>query len=312
MESWIRVVLEDAVGNQSSLPDTTLQALRRIHHLLTCSTLHPFRTARLEELANEISICERLEDLSEILWEVAISTGFQHFSIFVLKHGSNVGFQTRLCTSYPDEWLRTYQKESYQYVDPVMHAAMNSLSPIDFIGLSSSAPMVKEFWKDADRHRIGRNGLCFPKIRSNGCRIGVSFSTADSNENAAKHIQLNAFDLQFISLLASEAFYDISSYSKDWEENPLSDAELRLLYNYSTSPTPSEAISASPSFGGDKDLLRSIRKKLGVRTIFQALSIAASNQWYDALKYEQSDLARAFPSLELYDADEPSEGPYGM
>ena len=166
--------------------------------------------------------------------------------------------------------------------------------------------MTEAFWDDAEKFRAGRSGFCFSSTRPSGARLGVTFSTNDTDARSAELFRLNGHDLTVIAQLAIECFCYLSS-GDGLSEEPLSMEELRFLHTLATSPNPEKALTISSNYGGNKSLQDSIRKKLNVSTVFQAISIASSMRWFDMLPFSSEDAVRPFPGLTGWELAEDEE-----
>lgn len=296
MTHWVQVILEDTVWGQRKLPDHVIEGLKRIKEMALSSDVVQFRTQEFEEIADELSICDDLNELSLLLWRAATTCGFQHFCLFVVNQGNSPTFASRMCNSYMPEWLEHYQRNSFQYVDPIFAKAKKTNGSFLFSEASNSSPVVQAFWEDAERYGVGRNGVCYVITRPDSSRIALSFSTCDIKEIADAKIRLNAFDLGSIAQLAIECFCYNSAVSLS-DDNVLSDDELRFLHLLTTNSNPEVALSLIPTFGGNESIQSSIRRKLGVQTIFQAVSIACSKQWFDKLPFYRDEIVSSCDSL---------------
>ena len=296
MKHWVRTVCEDAIWGNRDRSSDAMEGINRIIQLIENSDVHLFRTEELEQICDHLADTVNLEELSEIMWRAATSTGFQNFAIFVLHQGQGSSFKPRICTSFHDAWIARYIQNNYQYVDPVMSKASISDNWFLYSDLASAAPAVECFWRDAEKHRIGRNGVCFPTTRSDGTRVAVSFTTLNNDTSVAEAVRLNGYDLRFIAQLAVDAFCYAASDSS-LANDTLTVDELRFLHVLATSADPEEALKVTPSFGSNKSLQVSIRKKLSVDTVYQAVAIAASRNWFNTLPYDTKEILKTFNTL---------------
>lgn len=301
MEHWVRAMLEDVLFDQSAAPDYIRKGLLRAARIIEEMEPYQFRTDTFDEIADALSECTELSDLSKLMLDAATSAGFENFIIFVLKNGTNRALQSRVCTSCNADWLARYHSQRYQFIDPVIAAALRADGVFEFADLEGISPVIASFWADAEAHRIGRNGLCIARTRSDGVRIGVSFLTAKSATQARGLVRLNGTDLVTIADLAMDAFC-YASYGLAGEAEALSPEELRFLYLLATRSNPREAFEVLPQYGSNKSLQASIRRKLGVETVFQAISLSAARGYFDEVPYEWSEVTRPFPSLVGLDA----------
>lgn len=296
MRHWARSVIEDAVYGDDP-PDNDIHCgLKRIIRQIESLDVHLFRTAELEDIANGLSDCIDLEDLSRLMWTAASSTGFENFIVFVINNGVNGTPKSRVCTSCNVDWITRYQEQNYQYIDPAMAEARRADGYFEFADLPASSPAVQAFWADAEDHRIGRQGLCFVSRRPGGARIGVSFLSGKSEDQARANVRRNGHDLMVISELAIDAFC-YAAYGAGNADEELSVEELRFLYLLATSATPQDALNMPARYGSNKSLQASIRRKLGAQSVFQAVAIASSRGAFDDLPYDAAEVTRPFPEL---------------
>lgn len=304
MQHWSEVVVNDALWYIKDCPDHVQSALKRMAHIISEQPAYRFRLPEVERYADEIAECTELTTLVEYMWRACTSLGFQHVTIFALAQGKNGVFRKGICTSHSLKWIRLYQKKRYRFIDPVVSMASQRDGSFLFSDLPST-PNSEAFWSDAERHRIGRNGLCLAVTRQDGARVGVSYSTSLDNKATEKLLRLNRHELECLAILAIDCFCDISA-GRSQDVSNLTDAELRFLYLLSTTPAPTAAMKINNGFGSNSHLQSSIRNKLGVETIFQAVAMAAASHWFDSLQYEEDDVIRMFPELtglELVDDD---------
>lgn len=300
MDHWMRVLLQDGFGNQDRSPGYVADGLERAAQIVENSEPYRFRTDAIEDIADALSECIELSDLSKLMWSAATEAGFENFIVFMLKNGANKVLESRVCTSCNSDWVARYQEQGYQFVDPVMAAASQSDGIFEFADLDDTAPAVADFWADADAHRIGRNGLCIAQTRPDGARIGVSYLTTKPESEARALARLNGSDLVIIANLAVDAFC-FASYGLSGDAEALSNSELRFLYLLATRKDPQEAFDVAPEHGTNKSLQASIRRKLGVDTIFQAVSQAAARGYFDDVPYEASEVTQPFANVVAID-----------
>jgi len=296
MVSWMRIVLEDAMDGKPWPSDPIGAGLRRMLTLLETREAHPFRTPELEQLADDLSECDNLADLSRLALKITHEVGFQNYTIFVLRQGTSGPFRSRVNTSYNPAWVSRYQEKAYQFVDPVVAEAMQRDGWFQFSELDASSQPVQEFWQDAEHHRIGRNGICFACTRPDGSRIGLSLATENTAAKTKALVSLNGFDLE---LLAQEIISNFCYFSlgEDGESETLSVEELRFLYTLATSASPEDAMKITGGFGSNKTLQSSIRRKLNVSSAFQAIAHATAKGLFDRLPYDAHEVASPFPEL---------------
>lgn len=299
MSHWVRVILEDAVSEQHNLPDYVRSGLKNLVRIVESSDVWRFRTFELETLADDISTCDCLAELSRLLWHAATSCGFQHFSLFVVSQGRGPILASRMLTSFNKKWIECFESKAYQFIDPVLSMARIRDGSFPFSDANSYAPTVQTFWQDAERHGVGRHGVCYAASRPDGARIAVNFYSSHTESKASEDIRLNRYDLEIISRLAIECFCYIS-HGAAIDENVLSERELKFLHTLATADNPQSAFEQVAAFGGNSQIQSAICEKLDVKTVFQAIAVASSKQWFDALPYCVDEVVTPVPTLVGY------------
>lgn len=296
MKHWVRATLEDALKIKKSEHIFLADDVERIARLVEKRDVYAFRNEKLEGLSIEISECESLAHLSKLMWEFATTCGFQNYAIFALQHGDGQVFETRVSTSFSEEWLDRYDSKGYQFIDPVVVHAESTDGWFEFSELSSSSPVVADFWLDAEAHRVGRNGFCVVFSRKNRARIGVSFVTSNSAKSVSDIVRRSGSDLVNFARIACDSFCFLSSMGS-FSDEVLTAEELRFLYILATSGDPNAALTVYPKFGSNRTLQASIRSKLSVSSIYQALAIASANRWFDQLPFSAKEVIKPYPTL---------------
>lgn len=307
MRHWVREILADIAGCADDLSPELRGDVDRVCALVEERDVYAFRSRRLDDIAGDVSECVDLEEFPQLMWAGAVECGFEHVTVFLLRQGSGGAFRVRICTSYPKAWVARYQEKAYQFVDPVVGAALESNGPFEFSELPVDCPIVEAFWEDAGAHRIGRNGICVAFDLPSGARIGVTYATQKTDSTLRNTIRRNGSDAIALARIGAEAFA-ATAQRVPMSAGLLSEDELRFLYHLVNEDNPDQALNISPRYGPNSSLQNSIRNKLGVRTILQAVSIASANSWFDQLPYDIRDVARAFPELRGWDLICDSEG----
>lgn len=100
-------------------------------------------------------------DLLDILKELAPELGVSH--IAYVRMGSNKSLDSSLLAStvtYPKEWQRRYFLKQYFLMDPVLQYGIStSLRHFDWADAEGGSPVIREFFSDAARHKVGSNGI---------------------------------------------------------------------------------------------------------------------------------------------------------
>lgn len=117
------------------------------------------------------------EDLADILKAIASEIGLLH--IAHLRFGADKTSDTSLLTAivtYPREWQARYFLKHYLAIDPIVRHGRTALLPFDWDSLVDEDPASVDFFADAARHNVGRNGLSIPVRNRKNAYSLVSFT----------------------------------------------------------------------------------------------------------------------------------------
>jgi hypothetical protein len=294
LEHWVRQALRELCSSRANSEIMSVRTADRIADVVENLDYYLFQSCELEQRACDLLECTTIEEFSRTMWSAATDAGFQNYIVFVMNQGGDGAFRSRVSTSLKSSWIERYDAMSYQFIDPVLKEAEQGDGVILFNRLREFSPSVQAFWRDAEDYGVGKNGICYSMTRQNSVRIGVSFLTTHPDCRAEELISLHRSDLQFIAQQAVDTFRELSggNYQAD---HSLSEKELRFLHTLAASHDPEDALDITPSFGSNRALQSSIRRKLGVVTIFQALTIAVSRGWLDELPFSVEEVQRLDP-----------------
>lgn len=298
MQHWVREILADIAGCADDLSPEIRGNFERICALIEEREDYAFRTERLDGIAGDVSECVSIEEFPQLMWAGAVECGFDHVTVFILRHGRGGAFRSRICTSYPKAWVKRYHEQAYQFIDPAVGAMMESNGPFEFSELPVDCPMVEAFWEDAKAHRIGSNGICVAFDLPSGARIGVTYATQKTDNPLRNTLRHNCSDVVELARIGAEVF--AATFQRaPMSAEALSTDELRLLYRLVSEDNLEQALKVNPRNGSYIALLNSIKARLGVKTIIQAISVASENRWFDQLPYDVQDVMES-PQFEIH------------
>ena len=117
-------------------------------------------------------------ELIDILKLIASELGLLHISY--VRFAPDKSLDTSVLTAvatYSKEWQFRYFLKKYLEIDPVVRNARSALLPFDWESIAREDPASLEFFADAERHNVGRNGLSIPlRSRKNSGSV-VSFTS---------------------------------------------------------------------------------------------------------------------------------------
>jgi hypothetical protein len=272
-----------------------LHDIKRLCDIVEALPDYEFRDTRLGAIAEELPEHADMDNLARLITEAGKTCGFTNASIFLLCYGSAITFEKRVCTSFPPEWLRAYDVNRYQYVDPVVARAISGGDPFLFSDLSRSSSLIEAFWTDSVAHGIGENGCCFVYDLDMNIRIGLSFASMGPPATVAEAFRVHRSDLDVLGRIACDTFIEHSGVFQT-ERADLSVEELRFLKSL-ISQSASDDVAALLQDQEMQPLQTSICEHLGVATIFQALAVASRERWFNDLPFDGPEVAKPYPGV---------------
>ena len=211
MSHWVRTLISDLELERRKYPEHIRAGLNRVASFVENQYEYVFRLVALEDIYEEILVCEDIADLASLLMRTAEITGFEHVTIHIIDPGDETNFNTYLCTSYSRKWVKRYQEKSYKYIDPVAVRASAGDGVFHFSELDKTSPLVKDFWKDAVAHGVGENGYSIVTSKVNSVRVHACFAAKSSATETSEKIRLNESDLNHLIHCAIDTFLALTS-----------------------------------------------------------------------------------------------------
>lgn len=295
MEHWARSALGKLLDGVQSQDSEVRKTIHRVMSIIEDSDEYVFRDPKLEKVTKEIENCQAIEDLVGILEAVLKITGMDDYAIAVVSHGRGAICEKRYCTSYPLEWLRTYEENCFQHVDPILlraiYAKDHELEPFVWTRDDLISPLTKVFWEEAKRHGIGQQGYSVVAPCKNDAKILINFTSQLSGRAFEELIFVWGSDLAHTSLIIGTKFFDLSSRSQGLS-NDLSDYELRYLFELATSPNFATRRKGAGSELQETMTQEMILAKLNAKTLYEAVIKAFSLRLFDLVPFGADENAR--------------------
>ena len=145
------------------------------------------------------------DDLADILKAIASEVGLLHIAHlrFAMDKGSDASLLNAVVT-YPREWQARYFLKQYLAIDPVVKHGRTALLPFDWETLAEDR-VSHDFFADAARHKLGRNGLSIPVRNRKNAYSLVSFTNDVPKVEWESFKRNNMTILQHLSALIDSA-----------------------------------------------------------------------------------------------------------
>lgn len=290
---WIARLIERSIDLGDSLPSDLLSDIVRVARIALEQPEYQFRWPELKVIAEYIDDSSSGDEYVAALVGAADICQFDFASVFVIRHGNAINFRKRVCTTMPDSWLENYDARRYKFTDPVTLKALGGATRLLFSDIKLTSPMAESFWKDAEKYGIGRNGILFTYDLGMGIKIGMSLVSGDTEEVVADRYEKYGNDLEVFGAIAARSFAD-SFGLFHVDQTDLTVDDLRFLKALMNSASPVDAASLMED-NKMRAVQDSICKRLGVSTVYQALSIVAREGWFDDLPFDGEEVLKPSP-----------------
>jgi DNA-binding CsgD family transcriptional regulator len=146
------------------------------------------------------------DDLACILKAIASEIGLLHIAYmrFGTEKSSGASLLTAVVT-YPREWQARYFLKKYLAIDPVIKHGRTALLPFDWGSLAGDDQASLDFFADAERHNVGRQGLSIPVRNRKNAYSLVSFTSDAPRLEWESFKRDNITVLQHLSALIDSA-----------------------------------------------------------------------------------------------------------
>jgi DNA-binding CsgD family transcriptional regulator len=136
----------------------------------------------VDALFTGLTPCTTLDEVSDAVSTRLADAGMAYFAYAVFVRPGRFDIEHRLLTTYPESWVRHYETESLERVDPVVQKAVATAQPF-FWSWSDpdlrANPSAADFLDDAARHGI-RAGFTAPIHTLRGL-VGILSFASDAD-----------------------------------------------------------------------------------------------------------------------------------
>jgi DNA-binding CsgD family transcriptional regulator len=232
----------------------------------------------LEMFADTLALireADNIQALNQCMFAIRDAYGVANVAYHAVSIPGRNDTIPMLLQTYDSAWVNRYIELGYLRSDPVVQVTRRSLLPLDWIDIERSAPGAREFFSDADRFGVGRNGLSFPIRGVHGERalFTVTANVADEVWSALRLRSLR--DFQTISHYIHDKVVRIFRVQPAEPARAPSPQERRCLEAFGRGHTPKQiAAEMRLSDSAVRLYLHAARQKLSCVTITQAVSRA--------------------------------------
>ncbi|RBP15928.1 LuxR family quorum-sensing system transcriptional regulator CciR [Roseiarcus fermentans] len=146
------------------------------------------------------------DDVVDIMKDIAAEYGLSHIAYLCLASGKSA--ESNLLTSFvtfSKDWQVRYFLKQYSTIDPILEWGRAAIVPFDWETVEKDDPVIIEFFKDALRYHVGRNGISIPVRNRNNLNSLVSFTSDAPRPTWEAFKKHNMIRLQHLAVLIDSA-----------------------------------------------------------------------------------------------------------
>jgi DNA-binding CsgD family transcriptional regulator len=228
---------------------------------------------RFLDIVNQIVASESVDELSAISFEMCEAYGLANIVYRAVHLPQSDSFNPILIPTYDPEWIERYIGNDYFRIDPVVNSGMKGFLPLDWSNVDRESGAAREFFIEADRYGVGRQGVTLPIRGPHGERalftITSNLSWAEWDKNRLVYMK----EFQVIAHYFHDRVVQVSGYRTSIDGPLLSPREMECLELTAAGLVP-KRVAAQLNISGSavRLYLRSACRKLGCASVHQAIA----------------------------------------
>lgn len=195
---------------------------------------------------------------------------YKNVSYFMATYVNAPNIMPYFQSTYPSKWIERYLRKNYIHLDPVLFHGLGNKKHFFWSDFENLDIQQIDFFKDSIAHGIGKNGATFPvSLTSDTTAI---FSVTSDIDLQNWRTKINA-EYELLKKIGHELHLKAVLEVYNTEEMPnLSKREIECL-NLTAKGKESPVIATSLGISEHtvRDYLKSVRRKLGCKTLAQAV-----------------------------------------
>lgn len=297
---WFAEVLDDLIAQNDRIGSDTLAELRRARDRLSRENRLIPRHEATEAIQSRLSDAETIDQVAASFSEIPAAFGFDDATLIVLNEGG-LYLSRRVISTLPDEWWDDYHTLRLFDRDPLIGGILAREHELYLDELVPEDENAARHYSTAALARgIGINGVIFKIATPDGLVAAVILNTRRDRDYARKQYRRYREDLQALAFATCEALVYFSRVGASSMAH-LEGEEIHFLRLVATSEDPVSAMRLDCRYGSALALQTQIIRKLGVKSIFQAVLIAARRGLLDAAVFHPNDVIVTRPRIAGWD-----------
>ena len=227
--------------------------------------------SRNEHVIDKISVARNLDDLNAIIDDIREPFGLENIVYHALCIPQSDVSNPMLLLTYDPEWVRRYTEGNYFSHDPVVQIGRRGFLPLDWSQVDRETSDAQQFFAEADKFGVGRQGVTMP-IRGPGGERALFTVTSNASETEWKSKRLVYMrEFQLIAHFIHDRAIVLSGLRSNEPQRRLSRREKECLQGIIVGKTPKRiAGELNLSTCAIQLYLRSAKYKLGCKSVSEA------------------------------------------
>jgi DNA-binding CsgD family transcriptional regulator len=225
----------------------------------------------LDENINKIQCCRTVEDIRAVLLHLRRMFNISNIAYHAVTIFNCAIQHPIFVVTYESEWIVRYLERDYFSVDPVVACGRHKFLPFDWSELDRTSIATREFFADADRFSVGRQGVTIPIHGPANERALFTLTSNLSAETWHDQRSLLTFQLHLLAHMVHERATFVSGLRPSVMHLNLSRRELQCLQMIANGLVPKQiAGTLGLSFTAVNFYLLNARQKLSATSVAQA------------------------------------------
>ena len=133
---------------------------------------------RYEEVVTQIGAANSLAEIQNVVARIRKIYHLANIAYHALYIPGVKVFNPILVLTYQPEWVERYKNRDYFKIDPVVVSGTKGFLPLDWADLDRDNRVARDFFAEADRFAVGRQGMTWP-VRGTGGERALFTITAN-------------------------------------------------------------------------------------------------------------------------------------
>lgn len=225
------------------------------------------------EIIDKISEAESTDQLTKIAFDICPAYGLANVVYHAMYVPGSASFNPVVIPTYVSEWVDRYIHNDYFKIDPIVAFGKNGFLPLDWSEIDKDTNKARDFFKEADRYEVGRQGVSLP-IRGPGGEQALFTVTSNFSETEWQKCRFTYMrEFQIISHYFHDRVVEVLGYRTAVKSPSLSRREMECLQLTADGLVPKRVASRlTISDSAVRLYLRSACRKLGCASVHQAIA----------------------------------------